>query len=132
VVAAEVKALAGQTAKATTDISARVANIQEAAFKASATIKAITGTIGTIDGANAVIASAVHQQTAATSEIVQAVHQASVGTHEVTSNIAGVAEAAEQTGQAAVQLLNSSCELSRQASNLNVEVDRFLAGIRAA
>jgi methyl-accepting chemotaxis protein len=132
VVASEVKQLAGQTAKATTDISARISQIQEASYKASATIKAITGTIGTIDSANAAIASAIQQQSAATNEIVHAVHQASVGTHEVTSNMAGVAQAAEQTGQAAVQLLSSSSELSQQASHLNAEVDRFLATIRAA
>ena len=132
VVASEVKALAGQTAKATTDISARITQIQDAAYKASSSIKAITGTIGTIDNANSAIASAIQQQSAATQEIVQAVHQASVGTHEVTSNIAGVAQAAEQTGQAAAQLLTSSSELSQQASHLHTEVDRFLATIRAA
>ena len=132
VVAAEVKQLAGQTAKATTDISARISQIQDAAYKASSSIKAITGTIGNIDSANTAIASAIQQQASATNEIVHAVHQASVGTHEVTSNIAGVAQAAEQTGQAAVQLLESSSELSQQASNLHGEVDRFLATIRAA
>ncbi len=132
VVASEVKALAGQTAKATTDISARITQIQDAAYKASGSIKAITGTIGTIDSANSAIASAIQQQSAATTEIVHAVHQASIGTHEVTSNMAGVAQAAEQTGQAAVQLLSSSSELSQQAANLHTEVDRFLATIRAA
>jgi len=132
VVASEVKQLAGQTAQATTDISTRITRIQDAAYKASGSIKAITGTIGTIDNANSVIASAVHQQSAATREIVQAVHQASIGTHEVTSNMAGVAQAAEETGQAAVQLLNSSSELAQQATHLHTEVDRFLATIRAA
>ena len=132
VVASEVKQLAGQTAKATTDISSRISQIQDSAYKASATIKAITGTIGTIDSANTAIASAIQQQSAATHEIVQAVHQASIGTHEVTSNMAGVAQAAEHTGQAAVQLLTSSSELSQQASNLHREVDRFLSTIRAA
>ncbi len=130
--ASEVKQLAGQTAKATTDISSRISQIQDSAYKASATIKAITGTIGTIDSANTAIASAIQQQSAATHEIVQAVHQASIGTHEVTSNMAGVAQAAEHTGQAAVQLLTSSSELSQQASNLHREVDRFLSTIRAA
>jgi methyl-accepting chemotaxis protein len=132
VVASEVKHLAGQTAKATTDISTRISHIQNAAYKASGSIKAITGTIGAIDNANSAIASAIQQQSAATQEIVQAVHQASIGTHEVTSNMAGVAQAAEHTGQAAVQLLSSSSELSQQATNLHREVDRFLATIRAA
>ena len=58
--------------------------------------------------------------------------QAAVGTGEVTSNIAGVAGAAEATGAAASQVLASASELSRQSESLSTEVDRFLATVRAA
>jgi methyl-accepting chemotaxis protein len=60
------------------------------------------------------------------------VAQASTGTSEVTGNIAGVAQAAEDTGAAASQVLSASGELSRQAEHLNAEVARFLATVRAA
>lgn len=132
VVASEVKALAGQTAKATGDISAKIAHIQEATGKAERAFQSITSIIQTLNATNAAIASAVEQQSGATEEIIQAVNQASVGTQEVTSNIAGVAIASEQTGDAAAQVLTSSEELSQQASRLQLEVDRFLANVRAA
>ncbi len=97
-----------------------------------AAIEGISGTIREISSTNAIIASAVQQQGAATHEIIQAVAQASMGTTEVTANIANVAQAAEQTGDAAAQVLNASGELSEQAQHLRREMDQFLAGIRAA
>ncbi|ESQ79217.1 methyl-accepting chemotaxis protein [Asticcacaulis sp. YBE204] len=132
VVASEVKALAGQTARATTDISAKIAQIQNATGRAAEAFKMITHTIQTINATNAVIASAVDQQSAATHEIIQAVNQASLGTQEVTINITGVAQASEQTGEAASLVLSSSSQLAEEAERLHAEMDRFLATIRAA
>ena len=132
VVASEVKQLAGQTAKATTDISSKIIQIQESTSRAVQAIQGITSTILHISETSTAIASAVDQQGAATSEIVQAVTQASMGTSEVTSNISGVAQAAEQTGLAASQVLNSSSELAEQAQRLHHEMDQFLATVRAA
>ncbi|GGZ32781.1 methyl-accepting chemotaxis protein [Asticcacaulis endophyticus] len=132
VVASEVKALAGQTAKATDEISAKIAQIQDATGNAASVIQSITGTIQNLNTTNAAIASAVEQQSGATHEIIQAVNQASLGTQEVTINISGVAQAAEQTGEAASQVLSASSELSLQAERLRHEMDRFLANVRAA
>jgi hypothetical protein len=50
----------------------------------------------------------------------------------VTSNIAGVARASEETGAAAAQVLSSASELSRQSEHLSAEVARFLGTVRAA
>ncbi len=132
VVASEVKNLAGQTARATTEISAKIVHIQDASTRAVGVIQNITRTIQQMNGASTAIASAVEQQSAATQEIVQAVNQASVGASEVTANITGVAYAAEQTGAAATQVLSSSSELSEQAGRLHYEMDKFLATVRAA
>ena len=60
------------------------------------------------------------------------VAQAATGTGEVTSNIAGVAHAVEETGAAASQVLGAAGELSRQSEQLSAEVGRFLATVRAA
>ncbi|ADU13291.1 methyl-accepting chemotaxis protein [Asticcacaulis excentricus] len=132
VVAAEVKALASQTAKATTDISEKIAKIQDATNRAATTMRNIAGTIQSLNHSSTAIASAVEQQSAATQEIIQAVNQASVGTQEVTSNMSGVAQAAEQTGEAAVQVQSSSAELATQAERLHHEMDKFLQTVRAA
>ncbi|MCJ2111906.1 methyl-accepting chemotaxis protein [Methylobacterium sp. E-025] len=132
IVAAEVKALAEQTAKATSEISGQIAQIQTSTGHAVASIGGMTGRIRQISDVATSIAAAVEQQGAATQEIVRNVSQAAVGTAEVTGNITGVAAAAEKTGAAATQVLGAASELSRQSEHLAAEVDRFLATVRAA
>ncbi|MGA9658446.1 MAG: methyl-accepting chemotaxis protein [Asticcacaulis sp.] len=132
VVASEVKALAGQTSKATSEISQHIGNIQSTTRRAVEAIQNITGTIRNINDSSSTIAAAVEQQGSATNEIVQAVNQASMGTQEVTSNISGVARMAEETGTGAAQVLSASGELAHQAANLRTQINNFLSHIRAA
>ncbi|MCJ2051346.1 CHASE3 domain-containing protein [Methylobacterium sp. J-070] len=132
VVAAEVKALAEQTAKATHEISAHIAQVQSSTGQAVTAIDGITDRIREISGVATSIAAAVEEQGAATQEIVRNVAQAAIGAGEVTSNITGVADAAEQTGAAAGQVLNAASGLSQQSESLRAEVARFLETVRAA
>jgi methyl-accepting chemotaxis protein len=132
VVASEVKSLAGQTARATTEISDKIAQIQQTTARAVSAIEGITSTISEINLASNQIAGTVEQQNSATQEIVHAVAQASAGAGEVSSNIASLAASAEQTGDAASQVLGASSNLSGQAETLSHEVTRFLSRIRAA
>ncbi|MHB2207058.1 methyl-accepting chemotaxis protein [Methylobacterium sp. CM6257] len=132
VVAAEVKALAEQTARATADIAAQIAQIQGSTGTSIRAIDGIAARIREIDGRVASIATAVEQQRAATQEIVRNVAQAADGTGAVTFNIADVAGAAEETGAAARQVLASASEMARHAADLGTEVERFLTTVRAA
>ena len=132
VVAQEVKGLAEQTAKATSEIGSQIVGIQEATRKAVEAIGGITGSIRSIDEATTSIASAVEQQGAATREIVNSVGQASTGTSEVSSAITSVAQAVAETGHGASQVLSASSDLARQAERLSAEVKQFLATVRAA
>ena len=132
VVAAEVKELAGQTAKATEEIAGQMARIQGATGETVGAIGTITGRIREINAVAATIAAAVEQQGAATQEIVRNVGQATAGTQQVTDNIAGVAQASEQTGRAADRVLTAATDLSRQSEQLASEVERFLNTVRAA
>ncbi|MGH1592403.1 methyl-accepting chemotaxis protein (plasmid) [Methylobacterium phyllosphaerae] len=132
VVASEVKALAEQTARATSEISGQIGRIQGSTGQAVSAISSISARIQEISSVATSIAAAVEQQGAATQEIVRNVAQAASGTGEVTSNISGVAGAAEETGVAASQVLGAASELSRQSEHLNAEVLRFLATVRAA
>ena len=130
--ATEVKELAGQTARATEEISQQIAQIQGVTGQAVSAIDAIAGRIREINGVATTIAAAVEQQGAATQEIVRNVAQAATGTDQVTSNIVGVAQASEATGAAATQVLGAASALSRQSEQLGTEVSRFLATVRAA
>ena len=78
------------------------------------------------------LAQALEQQGAATQEIARNVQEASRGTSEVSSNIAAVSEAAGSTGAAATEVRSSAADVAQQGEALRGEVDRFLAGIRAA
>ncbi|CAA2145145.1 methyl-accepting chemotaxis protein [Methylobacterium bullatum] len=132
VVASEVKELANQTAKATTEISAKIAAIQSSTRQATSAIDGISSTIHGIDETAAVISASVSQQDAATREIAGSVAQASIGTGEVSANITGVARAAQETGASAGQVFTASSELARQAERLSSEVQKFLHTVRAA
>ena len=132
VVASEVKTLATQTAKATEDISSQIRAIQSSTGEAVQAITGIDGTIGRISEISTAIASAIDEQQAATKEITRSTREAALGTSEVSRDIASVNQAASEAGAAAAQVLTASTELDRQAESLRVEVDQFLANIRAA
>jgi len=132
VVASEVKALAEQTAKATSEISHQVADIQTATQDSVAAIREIGGTIGRISEISAAIASAVEEQGAATQEISRNVQQAAQGTTQVASNISDVQRGANETGTASSQVLGSAQSLSLESNRLKLEVGNFLNTVRAA
>jgi methyl-accepting chemotaxis protein len=132
VVAAEVKNLANQTAKATEDISAQIADIQSATKNAVGAIDGISSTITEINHIATAIAASVEQQGAATKEIARNVQQAAAGTGEVSANITGVNQAAGETGQGANKVLSSAQKLAGEAEMLGGEVEKFFARVRAA
>ncbi|MCC0019311.1 MAG: HAMP domain-containing protein [Rhodobiaceae bacterium] len=132
VVASEVKNLASQTAKATTEISEQISAIQNATDTSTAAIETVTGTIKELNEIAAQIATAVEQQALATHEISGNVQRAATGTQEVSSSIATVTSAATESASAASQVLSASGELSRQSEMLNAELGNFLSQIRAA
>src|SRR5690606_28447110 len=77
VVAQEVKALAGQTATATTEISERVATIQQATSDNVVRIAGINDVMEEVSSIAAAIAAAVEQQVSATQDIAQTIAEAS-------------------------------------------------------
>ncbi len=132
VVAQEVKALAGQTAKATGEIGTQVAEMQMATEDSVAVIKEIGGTIGRISEIASTIAAAVEEQGAATTEIARNVSEAAKGTSQVALNITDVNRGAGETGSASARVLGSAQSLSGESRQLKLEVERFLNTIRAA
>jgi methyl-accepting chemotaxis protein len=132
VVASEVKSLAGQTAKATTEISEQIAAIQSASDETVTAIQNVANVIGEIDQIGTAIAAAIEEQGSATKEISRSVQEAARGTSEVNSNITGVQKAADDTGSAAQQVLGAAEQLSSQSKELAGQVNRFLSEVRAA
>jgi methyl-accepting chemotaxis protein len=132
VVASEVKSLATQTAKATEDISAKIAEMQSATAQSVEAVQAIGGTITRMNEIATAIATAVEQQGSATGEIARNVQQASAGTAQVSANINSVTHAANKTGASASEVLGAADELAKQSDALRAQVDAFVAKVRAA
>ncbi|NMN60745.1 methyl-accepting chemotaxis protein [Xanthobacter sp. SG618] len=132
VVASEVKELAAQTAKATDEISMKIGEIQHATSATVTSIQSIVTTINNVRDLTAIIAGAVEEQRAATSEIAANTHRAAQGATQVTSNMSGVGQAAGMTGSAATQLMSLSSALSEQSQDLQREVTSFVSTLRAA
>jgi methyl-accepting chemotaxis protein len=132
VVAVEVKSLAGQTAKATTEIGQQIGLVQAAVEEAVSAIRRIGGRIEGISQIAGSIAGAVEQQSTATAEISRNVRQAAAQSEQMGGNIAGVQQAASEAGESAGQLFQSAGTLARQADRLSQEVGSFVAGVRAA
>jgi len=132
VVAQEVKNLAGQTAKATDEISSHIVNMQRATGESVDAIKAIGLTIERISAITTSISSAVEQQGSATQSIAQGVQAAAGGTLDVAENIERVAHGAGETETTSGQMLRSAKALSEVSIHLRNEVEKFLDSVRAA
>lgn len=132
IVASEVKNLATQTARATEGITAQVTAIQGSTQEAVDTIKGIGQIIDKMSEIATMVAAAVEEQGAATAEIARNIQQAATGTQNVSHNIEGVSNAANQSGETASDVLQSSDGLAAESEALSNEVGRFLARIKAA
>jgi len=131
VVANEVKNLANQTARATSEIASQIQAVRDGTDGAVQAIDAIAAVIGEMGEISSAVAAAVEQQSGATSEIARNVEQAASGTEEVSGNIVSVEQAARETGAAAEQIKESATDLSKQAEYLRHEVRQFLTQVRA-
>lgn len=112
VVAAEVKELAGQTARATDDITQQIHAIQGATGEAVSAIGTITGAVEELSRLTLAIAGAVEQQAAST--------------QEMTVNISGVSSAAGATGHLAETVRAISESLASQSTGLGTSMQTFL------
>lgn len=132
IVAAEVKELAQETAKATGDIQQKVNEIRAATAKTSESFQRIGGSLSrSADVARDVVAS-IEGQTTLTSGIASDVSSAVGSTREVSAAIGVVRKASGSTGESATDLLKLSDTLADRAHRLEAELSRFVADLRVA
>lgn len=130
VVAQEVKALAGQTAKATSEIASHITKVQETTQNAVEAIDGIGGIVSEVADITTHVAEAVRSQISATGEIARNVEEAFAGIREITGNVHGVNENARSTSDIADQTKSASATLSVQAEALAKEIRNFLTAMR--
>ena len=131
VVAHEVKALAEQTAKATSEIAENVGLIQASTKSAVDAVREIGSAVSDINEVTTNIAGAVRQQDAATREISANAQAAAQGNEVLVSNIGSLNDAIGETSKAATSVLTASSDLTATAGTLSREVDKFFDNLRA-
>jgi methyl-accepting chemotaxis protein len=132
VVAQEVKALAGQTAKATEEITAQISGMQQATERSVNAIANIQATIREVGEITAAIAAAVTEQGAATREIARSAEIASNRTRETASDVEQVNQSAGETRANASNVNSVAGDLGTAAKRVRSQVDAFFQRLRAA
>jgi len=132
VVAHEVKALAGQTAKATSEIGQNIGMIQTSTRNAVEAVREIGTAVREINEVTGNIAGAVSQQDAATREISANAQLAADGNSTLVVNIGSLNDAIANTNKGASSVLTTSSELASTAERLSREVEKFFQDLRAA
>ena len=125
VVANEVKELAQETARATEDISQRIASIQAGTIGAADAIGGISSIIEQISDFQTTIASAVEEQTATTNEMTRSIAEAVAGSSHIAGSISGVADAAALTTRSVGEAQQAATDLTRMSTELQAGVERF-------
>jgi methyl-accepting chemotaxis protein len=131
-VANEGKELAKQTAKATEDISQKIATIQRDTQGAIDAIGTIGVVITRLNDFSVIIATAVQEQSATTDEMSRNVSEAATRSTEISQNIAGVAQAAQGTSSSAHESMKAAQQLAHMSTQLRGLVEQFkLAGLES-
>jgi methyl-accepting chemotaxis protein len=126
VVAQEVKSLAEQTAKATTEIAQQISEIQQATEESVASISAIGEVIRNVESVSAMISAAVEEQSAATRQIARTVEQTSHAAREVAAQIVTVSTEAVETSRRASDIRAGSSDIANKVDSLRSTLVRVI------
>ena len=139
VVAGEIKVLAQQTAKATEEIKAKIAEVQESVSGTTQDIERITSVIHEVGGIVSSIASAVEEQSVVTRDVATRIAQTAAGVKEANARVAQTAMAAkavatdiaattlviDELRQGGEQVQQSAGELANLSGQLKTLVGEF-------
>jgi len=131
VVAGEVKALAGQTSRATEEIAAQIAGMQRATTRSIDAINAIEAIIREIGEISSAIAAAVTEQGAATQEIARSVEIAAKRTVDTAAEVNLVGSATEDTRASASAVKTVADDLGSVAGRIRAQIDQFFEQLSA-
>ncbi|MEM8915037.1 MAG: methyl-accepting chemotaxis protein, partial [Pseudomonadota bacterium] len=132
VVAGEVKALAGQTAKATEQITEQVTKVQDHTTLVVGAIQKIITDISEVTNTTTVIASDLEDRRASTDDIRENVALAAERTRSVVVDMSDVEKAAKQSSTVASDVGDKTNDLVEQTEALRQEVHTFLEKVSAA
>lgn len=126
VVASEVKALAEQTAKATSEIAQQISEIQEATRESVSSISAIGDVIRNVDEFSSKISEAMERQSTVTQEISRTVEESAKAAREVATQIVSVSNEAVETGRRATEIRDGSIDIAAKVRELRTVLVRVV------
>ena len=130
VVASEVKALADQTARAASEITAQVTAIQESTTAVVRGMAVVTGEVAELEHGVSVIAAATEQQSATIHEIARNVQEAANSATEVSEASASMIGGLAETKRTSTDVRTASYEVSTRSAALRNAADDFIARVR--
>ena len=132
VVASEVKALSGQTERATREITTRIEAVKSSCSTVAGSIASIVKAMQNVAQLSQAISGCVNEQAAGTAEIAGSAESARGCVEKVVDILVRLRAAANQTDDASKLAESEMQGLLREADMVNQKVDKFIAGIRAA
>jgi methyl-accepting chemotaxis protein len=132
VVASAVKQLANHVSRSSEDISAQMDAMRESTQTSIEVVNVVIHSIHEIQEATLAVASAIKQQSEATTDITKNVVLTAQNSREIADNVNVVEQGADKTAHTLQEVLHSSFTLSRQSRILSQKVDEFLQTIRSA
>ena len=132
VVAAEVKSLAMQTARATEQISQQVTLVREATQQSVSEIKVVGETVRSLSQVTDSISSAMELQVAATNGISEEASASARNAETVRQALAILSSAIERTDDAARSMSSSANAMGARSKSFDDKISAFVSQIRAA
>lgn len=131
VVAAEVRSLAGETQKATLNISKQIEEIHKASRDTVRAVEAIGENIARIDEASAAVAAAIEEQQASTDEISRSIAHAAQSTSGISEMMSNVVRDIARTGENSKKVAKAANVLLSVASEIRGEVEAYLGTLES-
>jgi methyl-accepting chemotaxis protein len=125
VVASEVKDLAQETAQATSDITNKIAAIQEMTTRTATAISGIAGVIAQIDDGQRTIAAAVEEQSTTTELMARNVGEVSAAATEISDTVTNITASTGATAEGANTTRRSAERVSAAAGEIQGLIGQF-------
>ncbi|MGY3238547.1 methyl-accepting chemotaxis protein [Bradyrhizobium sp. USDA 4472] len=130
-VAGEVKNLAAQAAKATSEVDAQIVAIQQRTAQATAAMGDIADIIEKVQEISSGISAAIEEQSIVKNDISRSITSISVDMREASRDIDQLNDASRTSGSSADQAIGKARHLSKSISSLQGQVSDFLAHMQA-
>ncbi len=126
VVATEVKALASQTSRATSEIERHIAAVTEATDTMLSSVGEISGAVAEVSRTSGVIAGAVETQSRAAFDIRSSLERASGGNDTAARAINALPDTARETEETAQEMNDISNEMAEMSKTMQAQLSALL------